>query len=88
MQDSARRTLARRQLASAHTGFDEVSPEVGRLDATAFAAQLARDGDAAVALLADLAVATDPALRRDARRLAQRLLPPLGRTGGSRRRGA
>jgi Mg-chelatase subunit ChlD len=51
------------------------------------AAQLSRDGDAAVALLADLAVATDPALRRDARRLAERLLPPLGRVGTPRRHG-
>ncbi len=40
-----------------------------------------------MALLADLAVATDPALRRDARRLAGRLLAPLGRTGPPRRRG-
>ncbi|MCA1656239.1 MAG: VWA domain-containing protein [Actinobacteria bacterium] len=52
-----------------------MSPELGKLDETAFAAQLARDGDAALALLADLAAATDPALRRAARRLAERLLP-------------
>jgi magnesium chelatase subunit D len=64
-----------------------VSPDVGELDETAFAAQLARDGDAAVALLSDLAVATDPALRRAARRLAERLLAPLGRAGQPRRRG-
>jgi Mg-chelatase subunit ChlD len=48
---------------------------------------MARDGDAALGLLADLAVATDPALRREARRLAQRLLPALGRAGQPRRRG-
>ena len=46
-----------------------------------------KDADAAVALLADMAVATDPALRADARRLAGRLLPPLGRVGTPRRRG-
>jgi hypothetical protein len=74
-------------LARAHAGFAEVSPDVGQLDETAFAAQLARDGDAAVALLSDLAVATDPALRRAARRLAERLLAPLGRAGQPRRRG-
>jgi magnesium chelatase subunit D len=34
-----------------------------------------------LALLADLAVATDPALRRQARRLAEQLLPRLGRVG-------
>jgi hypothetical protein len=79
--------VARDQLSRAHAGFAEVSPEVGKLDETAFAAQLARDGDAAVALLADLAVATDPALRRAARRLAERLLAPLGRAGQPRRRG-
>lgn len=38
-------------------------------------------------LLADLAVATDPALRRAARGLAERLLPPLGRVGSPDRRG-
>jgi magnesium chelatase subunit D len=79
--------VARERLARAHAGFAEASPEVGKLDETAFAAQLARDGDAAVALLADMAVATDPALRRAARRLAERLLAPLGRTGQPRRRG-
>ena len=40
-----------------------------------------------MALLADLAVATDPELRREARRLAQRLLPALGRAARPRRRG-
>jgi len=48
---------------------------------------MAQDGDAAVAMLADLAVATDPLLRREARRLAGALLPPLGRVGQPRRRG-
>jgi magnesium chelatase subunit D len=48
---------------------------------------MARDGDAAVALLADLAVATDPVLRREARRLAERLFPALGRAAVPRRRG-
>jgi magnesium chelatase subunit D len=79
--------VARERLARAHPGFAEISPEVGMLDEVAFAAQLERDGDAAVALLADLAVATDPALRQAARRLAERLLAPLGRAGQPRRRG-
>ncbi len=60
---------------------------MGRLDAAAFASHLRTDGDAALALLADLAVATDPALRRQARRLAQQLLPALGRAAQPRRRG-
>jgi Mg-chelatase subunit ChlD len=42
---------------------------------------MAHDSDAALALLADLAVATDPAVRRQARRLAERLFPRLGRVG-------
>jgi magnesium chelatase subunit D len=60
---------------------------VGILDVAAFGMEMARDRSAAVAMLADLAVATDPALRRDARRLAGRLLPPLARVGPPRRRG-
>jgi Mg-chelatase subunit ChlD len=64
-----------------------VSPQVGTIDHHALAGAMRRDADAAVALLADMAVATDPALRADARRLARRLLPPLGRVGTPRRRG-
>jgi hypothetical protein len=64
-----------------------VSPQVGGVDDDALADEMRRDADAAVALLADMAVATDPALRADARRLAGRLLPPLGRVGQPRRRG-
>jgi magnesium chelatase subunit D len=45
------------------------------------------DPDEAIALLADMAVATDPALRPQARALARRLLPRLGATGPPRRRG-
>lgn len=80
--------MSRDQLASSHGSFAEVSPEVGRLDQAAFRAVLQQTPDAAVALLADLASATDPQLRRDARRLAGRLLPPLGRVGQPQRRGA
>lgn len=87
MAEQARRTLDRRRLAAAHAGFEQVSPAVGQLDAAAFSSQMSRDGDAALALLADLAVATDPALREQARRLAERLLPALGRAGHPRRRG-
>ncbi len=64
-----------------------MSPAVGQLDATAFRKEMTRDGDAALALLADMAIATDPALRREARRLARRLLPALGRAASPRRRG-
>ena len=85
--DQRRQTLSRDRLAAAHAQFAAVSPQVGRLDEAAFTAALARDADVAVALLADLAAATDPRLRAEARRLAGRLLPRLGRVGRPRRRG-
>jgi magnesium chelatase subunit D len=44
--------------------------------------------DEGIALLADMAVATDPALRAQARTLARRLLPRLGGTGPPKRRGS
>jgi magnesium chelatase subunit D len=84
---AARHTLSREHLAAAHQSFAAVSPQVGRIDHHALTGAMRRDADAAVALLADMAVATDPALRADARRLARRLLPPLGRVGTPRRRG-
>jgi magnesium chelatase subunit D len=85
--DAARRTLSREQLAAQHITFTTVSPRVGRIDRDALAGVMRNDADGAVALLADMAVATDPALRADARRLAARLLPPLGRVGPPRRHG-
>jgi magnesium chelatase subunit D len=87
IDDAARQTLSRDRLEAEHESFATVSPQVGRIDQDAFAETMRRDPDAAVALLADMAVATDPALRQQARRLARRLLPPLGRVGTPRRRG-
>jgi len=84
---AGRQTLSRERLAADHQIFTNVSPKVGRIDSAAFAGAMRRDPDAAVALLADMAVATDPALRVHARQLAGRLLPPLGRVGAPRRRG-
>jgi magnesium chelatase subunit D len=57
------------------------------LDASALVTELQRDPEPTVALLADMAVATDPALRAAARRTARRLLPPLGRIGTPSRHG-
>jgi magnesium chelatase subunit D len=85
--DAARRTLSRDQLRSRHPAFAAVSPQVGVIDPAALDLQLRRDPELAVALLADMAVATDPALRATARRLARRLLPPLARVGTPGRRG-
>jgi Mg-chelatase subunit ChlD len=73
-------------LAARHGGLEQVSPEVGVLDEEAFEDQLAEDPDEALALLADLAAATDPALALLARRLAGRIAIRLaGRAGGGRR---
>jgi magnesium chelatase subunit D len=87
VDDAARQTLSRERLTAEHRSFTAVSPHVGQIDPDAFADTMRDDPDAAVALLADMAVATDPALRAQARRLARRLLPPLGRVGTPQRRG-
>jgi Mg-chelatase subunit ChlD len=64
-----------------------VSPDVGELDDAAVEESLVDDPDATLALLADLAGATDQRLRDQARRLAARLFLDLARRGLSARRG-
>ncbi len=86
-RDRAGRTHGRAQLSTQHAAFADVSPEVGTLDAAAFDALFARDPEAAAALLADLAVATDEGLRAAARQLAGRVFLRLGRVGPARARG-
>lgn len=81
------RTLGRDELASRHEAFAAVSPELGELDDGAFDEALSADPEAAAALLADLAVATDAPLREQARRLAGRVFLRLGRVGPARSRG-
>lgn len=66
--------------------FEQVSPEVGELDAAAVEEGLVDDPDQMLALLADLAGATDQRLREVARRLAARLFLDLARRGPSARR--
>ena len=73
--------MGRAELAARHPALQEVSPEVGRLDEELFARLLAADPDAALALLADLARATDQQLRAAARRLAARVFFRLARAG-------
>ncbi|WP_051324603.1 vWA domain-containing protein [Candidatus Solirubrobacter pratensis] len=87
MRERGRRTLARAQLAAAHESLARVSPGVGELDESAIQDLLRSDPDAAVALLADLSAATDPALRAQARRLAARLFVRAGRLGAGTARG-
>ena len=86
-RERAPRTHGRQQLGQQHPAFDEVSPQVGELDAEAFDAAVAKDAEAAAAMLADLAVATDVALRAAARRLAGRVFLQLGRVGPAKARG-
>jgi Mg-chelatase subunit ChlD len=64
-----------------------VSPDVGALDEDAFDDLLRDDADEALGLLADMARATDPALRELARRLAGRLMVDVARRGPTRQRG-
>ena len=84
---ASRRQNPRQQMQQQHEAFDDVSPEVGELDEEAFASLMAEDPDAAAALLADLALATDRELRDAARRLASRVFIQVGRVGSTRNRG-
>ena len=86
-RDQSGRTSGRAELAARHEAFAKVSPKAGELDEDAFNAALAADPDAAAALLADLARATDRELRAAARRLAGRVFIQLGRAGRTRSRG-
>jgi Mg-chelatase subunit ChlD len=84
--ESRRRTTSRREL-NRDPRFQQISPEVGELDEAAVEEGLVEDPDEMLALLADLANATDPRLRDLARRLAARLFLELARRGPSARRG-
>ena len=86
VQEGTKRTSSRRELAR-HEHFDEVSPAVGQLDESALDDLAGSSPDEALALLADLAGATDVRLRELARRLAGRLVVDLAREGRPRRRG-
>jgi len=86
LAEAGRRTTSRRDL-SRSPSFEQLSPELGALDETAFETALAADPDATLSLLADLAGATDERLRAHARQLAGRVAVRLVRTGPPRRRG-
>lgn len=70
-----------------HERLEDVSPEAGALDAEALADELDHDLDEAMAMIMDMARATDRDLRAKARALAARLLIPLPRSGGEDRSG-
>jgi magnesium chelatase subunit D len=84
---STARSMSRQQLAMRHEGFEDVSPELGELDLDALDTAFAEDPEAAAAMLAELAVATDAQLRAAARRVAARVFLRLGRVGPARSRG-
>ena len=83
----SRRQASRREMAMRHAAFEDVSPQVGELDEEAFAGLMSEDADAAAALLADMALATDRELRTAAKRLACRVFIQVGRLGRTRTRG-
>ncbi|MEZ5256168.1 MAG: AAA family ATPase [Ilumatobacteraceae bacterium] len=86
VQEAGRKTTSRRDL-SRNEHFEQISPEVGELDEEAFEELAGEDLDEALALLADMAGATDQRLRELARRLAARLTLELSRRGPSKPRG-
>jgi Mg-chelatase subunit ChlI len=91
VKDAARRTHGRHELAQ-QPHFDEVSPNVGQIDTSVVEQLFDDDPDAALAMLATMANATDRTLRGAARKLAARLFLELSRrthtpTRGVRRMG-
>ena len=86
LADENRRTIPREQLAR-DPRFEELSPEVGEIDDRALADLADEDLDHALALLADMATATDPELAALAAQLAGRLVIDLAKVGPVRSRG-
>jgi len=87
VREAGRRTASRDELSRRHGELLSVSPEVGVLDEEALEDLLRRDGGVALALLADLAVATDAALRARARQVATKVFLRMARQGRPARRG-
>jgi magnesium chelatase subunit D len=87
VRDAARRTTSRAELAQRYPDLLAVSPEVGQLDENALEQLMGQDADAALALLSDLAVATDARLRARARQVAAKVFIRLARQGRPARRG-
>jgi magnesium chelatase subunit D len=85
LREGERRTLGRAHLAAAHPKFAHLSPGVGQLREEAWERLWHQQPDRAAEVLADLAAATDPELRRRARRLAGRVLVRAASRGPWRR---
>lgn len=88
VRDASRRTLSTADVAAANPQFESVAALDGGLDERAFAVLATEQPDAALALLADTAVVTNPVLRARARALAAQLVIRLARAGPTPRRGA
>jgi len=84
--ETSRRTVSRRELGRSPQ-FEQISPEVGRLDEVAFEDALELDPDEALALLGQMGSVADPVLRALARRLAARVAVRLTRSASARSRG-
>ncbi len=78
--------IPRSQLAE-NPRFSEISPEVGEIDEAELNKALAEDPENTLALLADMAGATDERLRAEARRLAAKIVLDLSRRGSPVGRG-
>ncbi len=84
--EDRRRSISRRDLERSPS-FEDISPELGQLDAQAFDELLDEAPDEALELLARMSQATDRDLAILARRLAGRLMLDLARTGEAKSRG-
>ncbi len=87
VREAGRRTTSRAELAQRYPELLQVSPEVGRLDEDAFEELMGHDSEAALAMLCDLAVATDARLRARARQVAAKVFIRMARQGRPARRG-
>ncbi|MCA1845137.1 MAG: VWA domain-containing protein, partial [Actinobacteria bacterium] len=87
VREAGRRTTSRAELAQRYPELLQVSPEVGRLDEDALEELFGRDSEEALALLCDLAVATDARLRARARQVAAKVFIRMARQGRPARRG-
>lgn len=86
MSEEQRKTTSRRELERNEL-FDDVSPDVGELDASAVEEAMSESPDEMLSLLADLTGATDVKLRALAQQLAGRLVLDLAQAGPTRGRG-
>jgi Mg-chelatase subunit ChlD len=73
--------VSRRELQQ-HAGFEDLSPDVGELDAAALEESAAADPDGVLSLLVQMTQATDPALARKALALAGSLFLDVARRAG------